>query len=137
MKYLFNNLYFQISVFITRTPAFIVKTTCSATTIFVSPNIRFVDSKSLLKINSWPYILFSTVGTCYQIDNIATITWQITFNEIGLICYCTSKLTICNQKVLGNVTFVTANNSTITFNARFGGIKKVLPFPLGFCYSYK
>ena len=54
---------------------------CSATKIFGSLNVRFVDSKSLLKINDWPYILFSTVGTFYQIDNIATITWQITFNH--------------------------------------------------------
>ena len=65
---------------------------CSTTMIFVGLNVRFVDSKSLLKINGWPYILFSTVGTCYQIDNIATITWQISFNEISLTCYCTSKL---------------------------------------------
>ena len=72
-----------------------------------------------IEINSWPYILFPTVGICYQVDNIATITWQITFNETGLTCYCTSKLTICNQKFLTNDIFVTANNSMITFNARF------------------
>ena len=111
---------FSSSMFIVRAAAFIIKMACSTTMIFVDLNVRFVDSKSLLKINGWPYILFSTVGTCYQIDNIATITWQITFNEISLTCYCTSKLTICNQKVLTNVTFVTANNSTITFNARLG-----------------
>ena len=43
-------------------------------------------------------MLFFTVGTRYQIDNIATITWEITFNEIGPTCYCTFKLTIYNQK---------------------------------------
>ena len=56
----------------------------------------------------------------YQIDNIATITWQTTFNGISLTCYCTSKRTICNQIVLTNDTFVTANNSVIIFSARFG-----------------
>ena len=107
-------------MFIIRAAIFIIKMDCSITTIFVSLNIRFVDSKSLLNINGWHYILFSTDGTCYQIDTIATIVWQIIFNEISLTCYCTSKLTICNQKVLTNVRFVTANNSTITFNDRFG-----------------
>ena len=120
IKYFFNNLYFHISMLIVRAAAFIIKMPCSTTTIFVSLNVRFVNSKSLLEITGWPYILFSTVGTCYQIDNIATVTWQITFNEISLTCYCTSKLTICNQIVLTNVTFVTANNSTITFNTRLG-----------------
>ena len=48
------------------------KMSCSHTTIFVSHNIRFFNSKSLLKINSSPYILFSTFGTCYQIDIIAS-----------------------------------------------------------------
>ena len=38
-----------------------------------------------------------------------------TFNEICLTCYCISKITICNQKVLTDVKFVTASNSTITF----------------------
>ena len=57
----------------------------STTVIFFSLNVRFVDSKSLLGINDWPYILFSTVGACYQIDNIATITWQITFNERNVL----------------------------------------------------
>ena len=38
-----------------------------------------------------------------------------TFNKICLTCYCISKITICNQKVVTNVTFVTAYNSTITF----------------------
>ena len=83
---------------------FIIKMPRSTTTIFVSLNVRFVNFKSLLRINGWAYILFSTVGTCYQIDNMATITWKITFNEISLTCDCTSKLTICNQKVLTNVT---------------------------------
>ena len=107
-------------MFIIRAATFIIKITFSPSTIIVSLNVRFVDSKSLLNINGWHYTLFSTDGTCYQIDNIATIAWQITFNEISLTCYCTSELTICNQKVLTNVRFVTANNSTITFNARFG-----------------
>ena len=57
-----------------------------------------------------PKILFSTVGKCYQIDNIATIKWQISFNEISLIYHCICKFTICNQRVLTNVTFATANN---------------------------
>ena len=94
---MFNNLYFQISMFIIRPATFIIKMPCSPTTIFVSLNIRFVSSKSLLKTNSCPYILFSTVGTCYQIDNIATITWQLKLFRIT--CYCTSKLTNSNQKV--------------------------------------
>ena len=105
IKYLFNNLYFQISMFIIRAAAFIIKIPCSTTTIFISLN---VDSKSQLKINGWTYILFTTVRACYQIYKIATITWQITFNEISLTYYCTFKLTTCNQKVLTNVTFVTA-----------------------------
>ena len=37
-------------------------------------------------------ILFSAVGTSYQTDNIATITWQIMFNKICLMmmmnCFC-------------------------------------------------
>ena len=81
IKYLFNNLYFQISIFIIRAATFIIKMPCSAAKIFGSLNARFVDSKSLLKINGWPYILFSTVEAFYQVDNIATITWQITFNH--------------------------------------------------------
>ena len=120
IKYLFNNLYFQISMVAVRAAIFIIKMPCSTTTIFVSLNVRFVDSKSLLKIDGWTYILFSSVAACYQIYNTATITWKITFNEISLTCYCTFKLIICNQNVLTNVTFVTAKNSTFTFNARFG-----------------
>ena len=78
-------------MFIIRTATFIIRMPCRPTRIFVILNIRFVNSKSLLKINSWPYMLFSIVGTCYQIDNIATITWQLSFSEICLTCYYTSK----------------------------------------------
>ena len=60
-------------MFIVRAATFNIKMACSTTTIFGSLNVRFVSSKSLLKINGLPYILFSAVGT-YQIDKIATIT---------------------------------------------------------------
>ena len=39
-------------MFIIRTATFIIKMACSATTIIVSLNVRSVDSKSLLEINS-------------------------------------------------------------------------------------
>ena len=82
IKYLPSNIYFQISVFIIRAAAFIINIPCGPTTIFVGLNIRFVNYKSLLKIDTWPYILPSPPGTCYQIDNIASITWQLAFNVI-------------------------------------------------------
>ena len=69
-------------MFLIRTATFIIQMPCSTTAIFVSLNIRFVNSKSLLKLKSLPNILFSTIGTCYQIDDTATITRQITFNEV-------------------------------------------------------
>ena len=47
-------MYFQISMFIIRTATFIFKMFCSTTTIFVSLNVRFVDSKSLLKLIAGP-----------------------------------------------------------------------------------
>ena len=87
-------------MFLIRTATFIIQMPCSTTTIFVSLNIRFVNSKSLLKLKSLPNILLSTVGTCYQMDDTATITRQITFNEVCLTCYCIICLTcyciICN-----------------------------------------
>ena len=43
-------------MFIISTATFVIKLSCSITTIFVSVNVRFVDSKSLLKINSSSYI---------------------------------------------------------------------------------
>ena len=97
-------------MFLIRTATFIIQMPCSTTTIFVSLNIRFVNSKSLLKLKSLPNILLSTVGTCYQMDDTATITRQITFNEVCLTCYCTSVLYV----TLVNTIFLSGSKTIST-----------------------
>ena len=130
MKYLFSNLYFQISMFIIRTATFIIKT------VFVSHSIRFTNSKSLLKISNWPYILFSTVGTYYQTNNIATITWQITFNEICIFCYCTYKLLSVMKTFLQMSHLLQL--AIVWLHLMLGlGYKEGATISLGFCYVYK
>ena len=60
-------------MFIIRIATFIIKMPCSTTTIFVSLNIRFVDSKSLLKIKL-PSELPSRINdTNYMLDIIDNV----------------------------------------------------------------
>ena len=49
---------------------------CCPTSIFVGVDITFMSSKKILEISRRTNILFKTVLTGYQIDNVITITMK-------------------------------------------------------------
>ena len=49
---------------------------CCPTSIFVGVDITFMYSKKILEISRRTNILFKTVLTGYQIDNVITITMK-------------------------------------------------------------
>ena len=51
-----------------------IKILCRPTSVFVGLGIAFMYSKTILEISSRTNILFNTVLTGYQIDNVITIT---------------------------------------------------------------
>ena len=109
---LFSNAYMIICIF----KCTYLLLGSSPTMIFIAFNIRFVDRNSLPKINSWTYIMFSTIRTRYQIYNIVTTIWQLTFYEVS---HCTPEFILNKQKLFTNPLFITATNSTTTSNTRF------------------
>ena len=56
------------------------------TSIFVGLDIPFMYSKTILKISSRTNILFKTVLTGYQIDNVITITMKDPRGKTYSIC---------------------------------------------------
>ena len=56
---------------------FSIKLTGSATPIFLSFYVTFMNSKSGLEVNGGPYVLTFTVFTRNQVDNITAVTRQI------------------------------------------------------------
>ena len=91
-----NNLYFEISMFIIRAATSIIKMPCSTTTVFVSLNVRFADSKSLLKLMADP--TYCSLQLEHVIKKIALQLshekLRLMKNEISLACYCMLQLTI-------------------------------------------
>ena len=69
---MFNNLYLQISIFGIRAATFIIKilAVLQRSLLVLMLDLRILNL--CLKLMADP-LLFSTVRTCYQIDNIATI----------------------------------------------------------------
>ena len=62
--------------------ALINKVPSSPTTIFFSFLIRFMNSKSTLKLRSRVNILLQTFHTCYCVENIGTFEVHLTSNAI-------------------------------------------------------
>ena len=91
----------------------------SATPIFVSFYVTFMNSKSGLEINDWSYILIFTVFIRNQVDNITAVTRQIASDMIKPTNNFTLKLIISYLIIFADVTFPTGCSTTFTI-LRFG-----------------
>ena len=87
----------------------------SATPIFLSFYVTFMNSKSGLEINGWSYVLIFTVFARNQVDTVTAVTRQIASDIIKPTSNFTLKLIISYQIIFGDVTFFTGCYTTFTF----------------------
>ena len=85
---------------------FVVKTSGTTTSVFLTLDVTFRDSKSGLKIRSCTFILVSTILTRNNVNNIRAVTRQATSNSVHSICNLTLKFTIRYKITLADVTFI-------------------------------
>ena len=87
----------------------------SATPIFLSFYVTFMNSKSGLEINGGFYVLIFTVFVRNQVDNIAAVRRQVASDIIKPTSDFTLKLIISYQIIFGDVTCFTGFYTTFTF----------------------
>ena len=91
----------------------------SATPIFLSYYVTFMNSESGHEINDWSYKLIFTVFTRNQVDNTSAITTQIVPDIIKPASNFTLKLIISYQIIFVDVTFLARCYTNFTV-LRFG-----------------
>ena len=97
-----------------------IKMLCRPTSIFVGLDIALMCSKTILEISSRINILFITVLTGYQVDNVITIPVKKPRCIISSIGDTARELIKTYQIIFGNDTFVTTSDliSSINFVVR-------------------